>query len=33
MESMMAALAQGTDDAKHRMQDFLAGRTAKVELP
>jgi enoyl-CoA hydratase/carnithine racemase len=30
MESMMAAIAQGTDDAKQRMQDFLDGRAAKV---
>lgn len=30
MESMMAAIAQGTDDAKRRMQDFLDGRAAKV---
>ncbi|MBO1754568.1 crotonase/enoyl-CoA hydratase family protein [Allobranchiibius sp. CTAmp26] len=30
MEAMMAAIAQGTDDAKGRMQDFLQGRAAKV---
>jgi enoyl-CoA hydratase/carnithine racemase len=30
MEAMMAAIAQGTDDAKSRMQDFLDGRAAKV---
>ncbi len=30
MESMMAAIAQGTDDAKGRMQDFLDGRAGKV---
>jgi enoyl-CoA hydratase/carnithine racemase len=30
MESLMAAVAQGTDDAKGRMQDFLEGRAAKV---
>ena len=30
MEAMMAAIAQGTDDAKGRMQDFLDGRAAKV---
>ncbi|WP_028659862.1 crotonase/enoyl-CoA hydratase family protein [Nocardioides insulae] len=30
MESMMAAIAQGTDDAKGRMRDFLAGRAKKV---
>ena len=30
MESMMAAIAQGTDDAKQRMQAFLDGRAQKV---
>lgn len=30
MESMMAAIAQGTDDAKQRMQAFLDGRAGKV---
>ena len=30
MEAMMAAIAQGTDDAKERMQAFLDGRAAKV---
>lgn len=30
MEAMMAAIAQGTDDAKARMADFLAGRAEKV---
>ena len=30
MEAMMAAIAQGTDDAKQRMRDFLEGRAAKV---
>jgi (methylthio)acryloyl-CoA hydratase len=30
MESLMAAIAQGTDDAKSRMREFLAGRAAKV---
>jgi enoyl-CoA hydratase/carnithine racemase len=30
MESLMAAIAQGTEDAKGRMQDFLAGRARKV---
>jgi enoyl-CoA hydratase/carnithine racemase len=30
MEAMMAAIAQGTDDAKGRMQAFLDGRAAKV---
>ncbi|MFC9999261.1 crotonase/enoyl-CoA hydratase family protein [Nocardia sp. NPDC127526] len=30
MESLMAAIASGSDDAKRRMGDFLAGRTAKV---
>jgi (methylthio)acryloyl-CoA hydratase len=30
MEAMMAAIAQGTDDAKERMQAFLDGRAGKV---
>lgn len=30
MEAMMAAIAQGTDDAKARMQAFLDGKAAKV---
>jgi enoyl-CoA hydratase/carnithine racemase len=30
MESLVAAIAQGTDDAKHRVNEFLAGRAAKV---
>ncbi len=30
MEAMIAAIAQGTDDAKQRMQAFLDGRGAKV---
>ncbi|MEK0098949.1 crotonase/enoyl-CoA hydratase family protein [Streptomyces sp. A475] len=30
MEALMAAVAQGTDDAKSRMRDFLAGRARKV---
>ena len=30
MESLMAAIAQGTDDAKDRMRDFLDGRARKV---
>lgn len=30
MEAMMAAIAQGTDDAKDRMQAFLDGRAQKV---
>lgn len=30
MESLMAAIAQGTDDAKGRMRDFLDGRARKV---
>ena len=30
MEAMMAAIAQGTDDAKERMQAFLDGRARKV---
>lgn len=30
MESLMAAIAQGTDDAKGRMREFLDGRGEKV---
>lgn len=30
MESLTAAIAQGTDDAKARMRDFLEGRAKKV---
>lgn len=30
VESLMAAIAQGTDDAKGRMSDFLAGRAKKA---
>lgn len=30
MESLMAAIAQGTDDAKGRMRDFLDGRAANA---
>jgi enoyl-CoA hydratase/carnithine racemase len=30
MEAMMAAIAQGTDDAKERMRAFLDGRAEKV---
>lgn len=30
VESLMAAIAQGTDDAKNRMNDFLGGRAGKV---
>ncbi|MBI4944295.1 MAG: crotonase/enoyl-CoA hydratase family protein [Actinobacteria bacterium] len=30
LESLMAAVAQGSDEAKERMQAFLAGRAAKV---
>ena len=30
MESLMAAIAQGSDEAKSRLQAFLAGRAAKV---
>jgi enoyl-CoA hydratase/carnithine racemase len=30
MEAMMAAIAQGTDEAKDRMQAFLEGRAQKV---
>jgi enoyl-CoA hydratase/carnithine racemase len=31
MESLMAAIAQGTDDAKGRMRDFLDGRAPEVD--
>jgi enoyl-CoA hydratase/carnithine racemase len=30
MEALMAAISQGTDDAKDRMQAFLDGRAEKV---
>ncbi len=30
MESLMAAIAQGSDEAKSRLRDFLEGRAAKV---
>lgn len=30
MEALMAAIAQGSDDAKRRMREFLEGRAAKV---
>lgn len=30
MESLTAAIAQGTDEAKSRMQEFLAGRGARI---
>ena len=30
MESLMAAIAQGDDVAKQRLQDFLQKRTPKV---
>ena len=30
MESLMSAVAQGSDEAKLRLRDFLAGRAAKV---
>ena len=30
MESLMAAVAQSSGEAKERMADFLAGRAAKV---
>lgn len=33
VESLMASIAQGTDDAKQRMREFLAGRAAKVGGP
>lgn len=31
MESLMATVAQSTEDARQRMNDFLAGKAAKVE--
>ena len=31
MESMMSAIAQGSDEAKRRMQAFLEGRAARVD--
>ena len=31
MESLMAAVAGGSDEAKTRMQAFLEGRAAKVQ--
>jgi enoyl-CoA hydratase/carnithine racemase len=30
MEALTAAIAQGSDDAKHRINEFLAGRAVKV---
>lgn len=30
LESLMAAVAQGSDEAKHRMREFLAGRAGRV---
>lgn len=30
VESLMAAISQGSDEAKERLEDFLAGRAAKV---
>ncbi len=30
MEALMAAIAQGSDEAKRRLRDFLEGRAAKV---
>jgi enoyl-CoA hydratase/carnithine racemase len=33
LEALMAAITQGTDDAKRRMADFLAGRAPKVTEP
>ena len=33
MESLMAAVAQSSSEAKERMADFLAGRAARVEEP
>ena len=32
MESLMAAVAQGSDEAKHRMRAFLDGRAGKVTV-
>jgi enoyl-CoA hydratase/carnithine racemase len=32
-ESLMAAIAQGDDAAKSRMQDFLSGKAGKVKRP
>lgn len=31
VESLMAAIAQGTDEAKDLLHEFLAGRAAKVK--
>ena len=31
MESLMSAIAQGTDDAKSRMADFVAGKAKKAD--
>ena len=31
MESLMAAIAQGTDEAKQRMADFVAGKAKKAD--
>ena len=33
VESLMASIAQGTDEAKQRMREFLVGRAAKVGGP
>lgn len=33
MESLMAAIAQGTDDAKDRMREFLEGGNERVTAP
>lgn len=33
MESLMAAIAQGDEEAKKRINDFLAKRAAKVSAP
>ena len=30
LESLMAAVAQGSDEAKQRLREFLAGRAKKV---
>jgi hypothetical protein len=32
-ESLMSAIAQGDDEAKRRMGDFLAKRSTKVDKP
>jgi hypothetical protein len=32
-ESLMAAIAQGDEEAKRRIRDFLAKRAPKVKVP